>query len=117
MSGDLYQYAMYVTPDSSIDKCELKERYSPNNNNPGSIPGKRSDYGCQVAIPKKQYQTMYQFCYFSGINLHKMQDGQSSECFIQERDDYYVFSAYIGLNKNPGSQVMCYFSCLGNDKK
>ncbi len=115
-SGDLHQYAMYATPDMANYKCELKERYSLNNKNPGSIPGKHTDYGCQVSIPKKQYQARFQFCYFSGINLHKIQEGQSSECFIQERDNDYTFSAYIGQNNNPKSQVMCYYSCLGNTK-
>ena len=117
LASDLYQYAMYVTPDATRDKCELKERYSLKNKNPLSISGKRNEHECQVSMPKKQYETRYQFCYLSGINLHKIKEGQSAECFIQERDDDYAFIAYIDSNNNPESQVMCYFTCFGKTGK
>ncbi|NOY66173.1 MAG: hypothetical protein GXP13_02035 [Gammaproteobacteria bacterium] len=117
LGSDLYQYAMYATPDSTKDKCELKGRYSLNNQYPRSIPGKHTGHGCWVTMPKDQYEARFQFCYFSGINLHMIQEGQSSECFIQERDDDYAFIAYIGRNNNPKSQVICYFTCLGKTEK
>jgi len=117
LASDLYQYAMYVTPNANSDNCALKERYSLNNKKPQSISGKRSKYECLVSISKKQYEARYQFCYFSGINIHKIQEKQSVECFIQERDYDYAFIAYIDGKNNTESQVMCYFTCLGKLKK
>ena len=111
---NLRQFAMFASPDQVNADCKLIERYSPARADTAAFAGAIADYGCEVAIAKKSYEQLFQQCYQSGINAHKIKGGSSYECSIQERESDYLFRAFLSEDAGAGSQIMCYFSCIAN---
>lgn len=109
----LLQFAMFSTADMMQDQCRLVERASPKKEeSPIIFEGYINDYSCNVSIPKDKYNRFFQFCYQSGMNVTGNPRVDSFECFIQERDDDYLFLAHIAQETGNDGQIMCYFSCI-----
>jgi len=108
----LLQYAMYAGPQMKRENCSLVERYTKSGGETNKIQGYLDDYGCNVSVKKEQYENLFLYCYQSGINVHRISGDNSFECFIQEREDDYLFLTHFSKNAGRESQVMCYFSCI-----
>jgi hypothetical protein len=109
----LRQFALYATPKMEKQNCQLTERAPPSAvASTTKFQGHMENNRCNVSIPKKRYEQLFQFCYQSGINLHKVDGEHSFECFIQERENDYLFLTYISPKVGTNSQVICYFSCM-----
>ncbi len=117
-SGQLYadeslqQFAMYARPTSQMQTCELVGRRSSSTDNKVAFRGRFGNYGCEVSISRKNYEALFRFCFFSGINVQGVQQNDSFECFVQQREKDYVFLAQIANSSDQESQIMCYFTCL-----
>jgi len=109
----LFQFAMYARNEGLSSECELVERFSPDQDKQLRFAGTLDGYGCWVLMPQDLYERKFQFCYLAGFNLHEVEGRQSTECFIQRRDEDYAFLAHIGEGDAQGGQVMCYFTCVG----
>ncbi len=112
IENKLRQFAMFAAPNMAPDNCQLVERYSPHRTNGTRFNGYIDSYGCNVSIPTDRYEKLFRFCYQSGINVHKITNENSFECFIQKRVDDYLFLSHISKAAGKDSQVMCYFSCI-----
>lgn len=106
------QFALYAMPTGIAQNCELVERRSSHKEKKIFFSGKRDSTGCNVSINKKKYEQAFRFCYLAGINAYKLEGETFYECFIQQRENDYLFLAQITQAKHQDSQIMCYFSCL-----
>lgn len=117
-ASDLYQFAMYHSGAMVKEECALVQRYSPGSKESARFPGQLSVKGCEVTFPHQLYEDRFQFCFLSGFNLYKINNPEMIECVIQKRDDKYMFLASIGEpDENKEKQVMCYFTCVGGERK
>ncbi len=109
----LRQFAIYATPKMEKQNCQLTERLILGTAASATkFQGHMDNNRCNVSIPKERYEQLFQFCYQSGINLHEVVGENSFECFIQEREDDYLFLTYISPKTGANSQIICYFSCM-----
>ena len=110
----LRQFAMYATPSITTEGCGLTERRSLQSQPVVRFEGHVIRGECQVSIRKERYEQLFQFCFMSGINLYKAAGNNSFECFVQERDNDYLFLSSISKKSGKNSQVMCYFTCVAH---
>jgi hypothetical protein len=111
-ADNLYQFALFAIPNMEKESCRLVERYSPDKEEMTVFAGYIDEYACNVSVPKERYQTLFQFCYQSGVNVSAFTHGSSFECFLQERKDDFLFLAHISQQADSDAQIMCYFSCI-----
>lgn len=106
------QFAMFATPGMAEESCALVERGSAQSEKGKRFPGYLNEYGCGVSLSIVDYEASFEFCYQSGINVFKMLYKASFECFVQKRDNDYLFLTHISGTEDEDSQIMCYFTCI-----
>ncbi len=111
----LYQFALYTSKSMDDTQCALVERFSRSKDQMLRFDGVTHEYGCNVYIPIRRYRKKFQFCFQSGINLYKLSPHSSFECFVQERENDVWFLAHLSGSVDPDEQIMCYFSCIGDE--
>lgn len=106
------QFAMFASPGMRDESCALVERDGWQKGRERRFPGYLNEYGCNVSLTIADYEASFDFCYQSGINVFMMPAEASFECFVQKRNNDYVFLTHISKTAHEDSQIMCYFSCI-----